>query len=377
MEPVTLFLCGDVMTARGIDQVLPHPCDPTIHEHYLKSALDYVALAENRSGPIPKPVSPAYIWGDGLAELDRVRPHARIINLETAVTCSEDWLDKGINYRMHPDNVACLTVAKIDCCALANNHVLDWGTAGLIETLNRLAAAGIKSAGAGLNRAQAERAAVLPLSDHSRVLVYSFGMQSSGIPAQWAATDDQAGVHLFDGFSDDGLERLAGDIRSIKQSGDIVVASIHWGDNWGYTISRGEAQFARRLIDDAGVDLVHGHSSHHPKGIEVYAGKLILYGCGDFINDYEGIGGYQQFRPDLGLMYFPSLDASGRLLALELVPMRMLRFRSQRASAEEARELCFILEREGRQFDTKVRLRPDGRIELQWRASSTQSCEWR
>jgi poly-gamma-glutamate synthesis protein (capsule biosynthesis protein) len=339
-----------------------------MHERYVTSAMGYVHLAENKNGPIPRPAAPSYIWGDALAELQRVQPHARIINLETAVTSSEDWLDKGINYRMHPDNVACLTAAQIDCCALANNHVLDWGAGGLIETVDTLAAAGIKTAGAGLNRAQAESAAWLPIHGQGRVLVYSFGMESSGIPPGWAASESRPGVYLLDEFAEEGLARLTRNIRSVKQPGDIVVASIHWGGNWGYQISRGEMRFARRLIDDAGVDIVHGHSSHHPKGIEVYAGKLILYGCGDFINDYEGIGGYEQFQPELGLMYFPSIDAAtGRLLRLELVPMRMLRFRSQRACVGEARELCSMLEREGRQFGTSATLQPDQRIELRWR----------
>ena len=124
---VTLFLCGDVMTGRGVDQILPHPGDPRLFEHYVNSALDYLQLAEEVSGPIAKPVDFGYIWGDALAELERERPNARIINLETAVTSSDDaWPGKGINYRMHPANAPCLATAKIDCCVLANNHVLDW-----------------------------------------------------------------------------------------------------------------------------------------------------------------------------------------------------------------------------------------------------------
>src|SRR5688500_8641778 len=132
--PVMLFLCGDVMTGRGIDQVLPHLGNPTLFEEYMKSAMGYVELAEEANGPIPKPVAFAYIWGDALAELERAKPDVRIINLETAVTRSDDAQDKAVNYRMHPDNIPCLTAAHIDCCALANNHVLDWGYTGLAET---------------------------------------------------------------------------------------------------------------------------------------------------------------------------------------------------------------------------------------------------
>lgn len=86
---VTLFLCGDVMTGRAIDQILPHPCPPHLYESYLRSATEYVALAEGVSGPIPRPCDFAYVWGDALRELERRRPAARIVNLETAVTTSE------------------------------------------------------------------------------------------------------------------------------------------------------------------------------------------------------------------------------------------------------------------------------------------------
>jgi len=114
-NPITLFLCGDVMTGRGIDQVLPHPSDPIIYESYLQSAIEYVELAEMVNGSIKKPVDFSYIWGDPLEELERVAPDLRIINLETSATKSDDyWKGKGINYRMHPENIGCLTIAKID-----------------------------------------------------------------------------------------------------------------------------------------------------------------------------------------------------------------------------------------------------------------------
>ncbi|UCH80070.1 MAG: CapA family protein, partial [Nitrospiraceae bacterium] len=71
-----------------------------------------------------------------------------------------------------------------------------------------------------------------------------------------------------------------------------------------------QKEFARKLIDKAGIDIIHGHSSHHVKGIEIYNEKLIIYGCGDFLNDYEGIRGYENFRDDLGLMYFVIVDPS-------------------------------------------------------------------
>src|SRR5437899_5614901 len=152
MGPLTLFLCGDVMTGRGIDQVLPHPSDPVLYESYVQSAVEYVVMAERANGPIPTPVDFNYLWGDAVAELDGIAPAARIVNLETSITTSEHYERKGINYRMHPANMPCLTAARIDCCVLANNHVLDWGVSGLTETLTSSRAAGIKPAGAGNTR---------------------------------------------------------------------------------------------------------------------------------------------------------------------------------------------------------------------------------
>src|SRR5687768_9588317 len=105
---ITLFLCGDVMTGRGIDQVLPHPSPPRLHEPYVKDAQDYVALADRVHGPISQPVGFSYIWGDAWQAWARMSPDVRLINLETSITTSEaHWQGKGIHYRMHPTNVPC------------------------------------------------------------------------------------------------------------------------------------------------------------------------------------------------------------------------------------------------------------------------------
>ncbi|MGB5177319.1 MAG: CapA family protein, partial [Gammaproteobacteria bacterium] len=132
---LTLFLCGDVMTGRGIDQVLPHPGNPQLYEAYIRDARDYVRLAERTNGAVKRPVELAYPWGD----------------------------------------------------ALANNHVLDWGVAGLQETLATLDMAGIRRAGAGRDLEEGMAPAVIPVPGKGRVLVFSCGFESSGIGRSWAA----------------------------------------------------------------------------------------------------------------------------------------------------------------------------------------------
>lgn len=366
---IELALCGDVMTGRGIDQVLTHPSKPALYESYVRNALRYVALAEEANGSIPRPVEPSYIWGDALAAFERLAPDVRIVNLETAVTRSDDhWQGKGIHYRMHPGNIPCLTAAKLDCCALANNHTLDWGRSGLVETLETLDRAGLKHAGAGQNREEAERPAILEVPGRGRVLVFSVGSVTSGIPAAWAAAPDRPGVSLLNDLTDAEVDRVAARVDRVRRQGDLAVLSIHWGSNWGYEIPERQRRFARRVVDEAGVDVVHGHSSHHPRGIEVYRDRPILYGCGDFLNDYEGIGGYERFRSDLALMYAISMDsATGMLSRLQLFPFQMRRFRLHAITAEDTAWLSDTLSRVGKPLGSEVVINEEGSLELRWR----------
>lgn len=366
---IRVFLCGDVMTGRGIDQILPHPCDPTLHEPYVASAKDYVDLAEQANGPIPRAVGCDYIWGAALDELRRVQPDARIVNLETGITRCDDYEPKGINYRMSPENAGTLTAAAIDCCTLANNHVLDWARAGLLDTLATLQRLRIKTAGAGHMLAEASTPAVLDIADKGRVLVYSFATTSSGTPHSWAATPGTAGVNLLADLSEDSAAAVCKRIVRDRQAGDVVVVSIHWGSNWGYHIPQQQRYFAHRLVDDGGVSIVHGHSSHHAKGIEVYRDRLILYGCGDFLNDYEGIRGHEDFRGDLPLMYFADVDATnGDLVSLDMTPLRICKFQLAHPAKSDIEYLRQTLDRECRRLGTNVVTTPQGHLSLNWRA---------
>jgi len=372
---ITLFLCGDVMTGRGIDQILPHPSDPAIHEAYVKDARRYVEIAEKVNGPIPRSVAPGYIWGDALDKLERVAPDLRIINLETSVTKSNDhWEGKEIHYRMHPENIDCITAAKIDVCSLGNNHVLDWGYAGLKETLETLKNTKIRSVGAGINLKEAESPAIVEIGGKGRGIVFAFGSPTSGVPFNWAASEKRPGVNLLRDFSDHAIQRLRKKVEGLRQERDIVVVSIHWEGNWGYRVSQAEIDFAHQLIDEAGIDVIHGHSSHHVKRIEVYQDKLILYGCGDFLNDYEGIGGDEHYRGDLGLMYFASMDpSSGKLVQLQMLPTQIKHLKVNRTSRDDALWLAHTLNREGRKSGTRVELGEDNTLTLFWDRSRNET----
>ncbi|HYP57798.1 MAG TPA: CapA family protein [Beijerinckia sp.] len=362
---IRVFLCGDVMTGRGIDQILPNPCSPRLHEAYVPSARDYVSLAEQVNGKLPEYAAPSYIWGAALAELNRVRPDVSIINLETSITRSDAYIPKGINYRMSPENAVCLRAAGIDCCVLGNNHVLDWERAGLLDTLATLERLRIKTAGAGHDEAEAGAPAILEIEGKGRVLVFSFACRESGTPSDWAATHEAAGVNFLGDFSDETAAAIANKIARIRRPRDLIIISIHWGPNWGYEIPQEHRRFAHALVDRANVSVIHGHSSHHAKAIEIYKNRLILYGCGDFLNDYEGIHGFEEFRGDLALMYFAGFDGlTGELTDLEMVPLQIRRFQLVPASDTDIVWMQHILDHESGKFNVHIRLKSEGRMAL-------------
>ncbi len=352
------------MTGRGVDQIMPHSVDPAIQEPVVQSALDYLSMVEQVSGNIAKPVSFDYIWGSALGILQQFQPDLKIINLETAVTCSDERADKLINYRMHPANAAFLSAAGIDCCVLSNNHTLDWGVTGLRESLTTIRGV-CSTAGAGENLNQAREPAVLAVGN-SRVLVFSAGSQDSGITGDWSATGDGPGIWYLEDLAERTADDIVQHITQWREPGDIVVFSIHWGANWVKRIPRRHRQFAHRLIDSGQVDVIHGHSSHHPLGLEVYKGRLVMYGCGDFLNDYEGILRYRKHRHDLCLMYFVDLATDGSLATLTMVPMQIKGMSLRRAEVSDAHLLRRKVSRLSPGFLTRVKMDSAGHLQLHW-----------
>ncbi|MFG2890123.1 CapA family protein [Streptomyces sp. NPDC048248] len=361
-DAVTMFLCGDVMLGRGVDQILPYPGDPALREGYIRDARAYVELVEAANGVVPRPADFSWPWGDALQVLDASAPDVRVINLETSVTQNDDFASgKEVHYRMNPANVPALSVARPDVCALANNHVLDFGPRGLEETLGTLAGAGLRTAGAGADVEEARRSAIVPV-EGGRVVVFSFGMPSSGVPREWAATGARGGIDVVPEPSQSAAAEVVGRVRRVKRPGDVVVASVHWGSNWGYDVSRDQVRFAHALID-GGVDVVHGHSSHHARPLEIYRGKPVLHGCGDFIDDYEGITGYEHYRDDLRPLYLVSVEpATGRLREVRIVPLQARRMRLRHASGEDSAWLGAVLDRISRDFHARVDMGSGGTL---------------
>lgn len=369
-----IALTGDIMLARGIDQIQRSRVDPELHEPAVRDARDYIALAEEASGDVPRDVEPAYVWGDSLATLSDFAPHATVLNVETSITRSDDFdPTKGIHYRAHPDNAAILSQVPAPVCTLANNHVFDLGRRGFEETLATLDATGLPRCGAGLQRTEARRPATVPRTTHvasspadgsppPRVVVIGCCTGDSGVPREWGAGEEAPGVFYLDRLYRGTAEDVARIAARERTPGTVVVVSIHWGGNWGYRVGPEQREFAHALIDTGAVDVVHGHSSHHPRPFEIYRDKPVLYGCGDFINDYEGIRGHESYRPTLTVLYLVTVDpetaAAGEV---RLVPFEIRRFRLHAATGEQSEWIASRLERENRSVNGPgIRVTPHG-----------------
>jgi poly-gamma-glutamate synthesis protein (capsule biosynthesis protein) len=358
---VTLFLCGDVMLGRGLDQVLPSPGNPELHERYVLSADTYVEIAERAHGPIPAPIDFAYPWGDALAELERAAPHARIVNLETAITTCGTWEPKGTTTACIPATWRASGPRGWTAAFSPTTTSSTGARRGSRKTLEVLRASDIRYAGAGRGEAEARRPAVMEALD-GRVLVFTFAVEDSGVPPTWSATKHRPGVCFLPSLSRAEADRVIADVGELRRDNDVVIASIHWGPNWGYAIPHGHRRFAHRFAESGVVDVIHGHSSHHAKAVEIHAGKPILYGCGDFLNDYEGIEGYEPYRDDLALMYFVAV-ASGDLIELRMIPLCIRRFRLERAPEPDVDWLQETLDQESAGRGTRIVVSHGGALE--------------
>jgi hypothetical protein len=137
------------------------------------------------------------------------------------------------------------------------------------------------------------------------------------------STPDAVGINLLPALSEASVTAVARQVAEVRRPGDIVIVSIHWGPNWGYEVPEDQRWFAPRA-DRPGRYLGRPRTLFAPsKAVGVYRNRLILYGCGDFLNDYEGIRGYEEFRDDLAVMYLATVDSTTSThAALEMVPFQ-------------------------------------------------------
>ncbi len=323
---------------------------------------------------------PETIWGDVLPEL--LKTDFNLINLEAALTACEEAVPKVFNFKADPSKVEVLSKARIDVVNLANNHVLDYTEAGLLETLETLDRADIMHVGAGCNREEARKPVIL----RRKEITFGIIGYTDNEPG-WKAEKNKPGVHYIEvgdlapishHLSDNshtlsphlvsqqgrsvshehypcpagrqsattgeryvqrsgekwGLETVLDDIKPLEARVDVLIVSLHWGPNMREHPSRQFVDFAHALIDN-GVDIIHGHSAHIFQRFEEYHGGLILYDTGDFVDDY-----YVDplLHNDRSFLFLVQVSKEG-YQKLELIPVKIEDFCVQKAKGREAEKI--------------------------------------
>ena len=308
-----------------------------------------------------------YLWNDYRNISIDPPPDLRLLNFESHITETIDNEDvptlKGIRYHTHIGNLDAMlrpyaetthgTVKSSPVVvSVANNHVMDYGRIALErETIPALVKLekdipSLKAVGCGRDFLQASMPAMFDFGPKGRVEVFAASSGCSGTPDNWSAKADRSGLVGLPGLYDASaveeavkiVKRAIGLHSSLAcEAGRLRILSIHMGPNWAMKHETESEiacrrEFCHRIIEECGVDIVYGHSSHHSRGMEVHKGKLILYGTGDIINDYEGFEnrGEEKYNK-LGGIYVADIDpSSGDFKQLMVIPMYMNRLRLER-----------------------------------------------
>ena len=293
---------------------------------------------------------PEYPWGDTLPVFKGA--DLRVCNLECVIS------DRGVPWSMTPKpfhfradsrNVKVLKAAGIDALSLANNHILDFEYEAMFDTIEALDSAGIRHAGAGGDIREASRPAVFPVNE-KKVGLFAF---TDNEPS-WKAREKRPGVfHL--GVDADSVEAggFFEKIRETARGVDVLIVSAHWGPNWGRSPVKGHPPFARALVD-AGADIVFGHSCHVFQGVELYEGGVIIYGAGDFIDDYAVD---EIERNDESFIYVVDANAGGAeggggIRSVHLYPTVIDDFHASLAKGDRALSISKKMQRLCLEFNT-------------------------
>ncbi len=244
---ITIFAVGDIMLDRGVEYMIRNKGENDFRFPFLKIA------DELKSADI--------VFG----------------NLETVIS------DKGIkvgsiySFRAELEAIQGLKFAGFNILSLANNHMLDYTREALEDTMERLKDAKIDYVGAGFNEEEAFSLKIKEIGDTK----IGFLAYTNLGPESWEATEENSGVAWV---NEKSIENIKKDIEKAKQKTDVLIVSMHSGEEYSTTITAFQEKFAKSCID-AGADLIIGHHPHIVQKIEKYKGKDIVYSLGNFIFD--------------------------------------------------------------------------------------------
>ncbi|MCE1225053.1 MAG: CapA family protein [Geobacteraceae bacterium] len=222
-------------------------------------------------------------WEQQMAQDGYFHPFAKIapelkkgditlVNLEAPLTSrGKEFTDKKYRFRVKPQAAAALKKAGITTVTLANNHSMDYGPQGLLDTLQQLDKAGIGHVGGGENLSAARKAVVYDIRG-TKVALLGYSLT---LPLEFWAGEKRVGTAPL-------MEKMVkDDIAAARKQATIVIVTAHWGEEGKIRLREYQPRLARMMID-AGADAVIGHHPHILQGIERYKRGIICYSLGNF-----------------------------------------------------------------------------------------------
>ena len=232
-KEIKIILVGDVMLNRGVEYMVEKEGSGNFKFPFWKVA-DYLNKAD-------------LVFG----------------NLESPISDKGEKVGSIYSFRAEPEAIDGLTYAGFDVLSLANNHAFDYGWDALKDTLERLKEAGIDSVGID--------SPVIKEIKNTKIAFLAY--TNLGLPS-WGI-----------GWADwNNLEEIKKQVQETKEKADILIVSLHAGEEYQKTPTKFQVDFSKMAID-AGADLVVEHHSHVVQPQEEYKGKFIFYGLGNFVFD--------------------------------------------------------------------------------------------
>lgn len=276
MEDITICFIGDLMLGRYYDDEQSNTFQQKL-EHMREKQFSKQSLET--------------VYGNTLQKLSSGCDLV-VGNLETCITANTKRDQKAFNYRLHPIYSQALKLNERTFFNIANNHIMDYEN-GIQDTVKALQENNIKFSG------------VLPETKDYKILqTFTIKNKKIGIFGcadhyeRWKSSTNKEGIYYVDYDDPISIEKMLDKIKEMRKQVDILIMSIHWGFNYASGINNKFVKFAKQVII-SGVDIIHGHSSHHVKCIQHDTDKVIIYGNGDFVNDYAID---QTYRNDLGMI---------------------------------------------------------------------------
>jgi len=289
-------------------------------------------------------------WAEATADIaGEINGDINFANLETVVTDRNDIKPqlKLFAFRTHPDGVRHLVKMGLNAFSTANNHAMDFGPQGAVETLKHLGDIGVIHAGLGRNRAEARTPRLMAVGDTT------FALSALGIIGNAYSSpgenEKRAGQLSYSeaGDLDEAVATLA------QTQADYRILSVHYGQEFEVkTATTDRARLTQAVAN--GADMVVGHHQHVVNGIEIVDGAPIFYGLGNFLHWGTQDMSRHDICRDYGLLarvHLTALDGEvPKLRAIEALPVTNMHKATRRLTGDDARARIQVLNHLAAQF---------------------------